>query len=164
MSQVTEPGPEFPAQPPSLPTAAAPVVPAAAVDTSQLQVLSVFHYVVAGLTAVFSLFPLIYLLMGVAVIFAAPPPLAPGEAPPPFDPRLLGWVFVLIGGLGCAAGLVLAGYMAYAGRCLAQRRRYLLCMVVAGVACIFMPFGTALGVFTLVVLSRPAVKAAFQTA
>jgi len=32
----------------------------------------------------------------VAVIFAAPPPLAPGEAPPPFDPRLLGWVFVLI--------------------------------------------------------------------
>jgi disulfide bond formation protein DsbB len=54
--------------------------------------------------------------------------------------------------------------MAYAGRCLAQRRRYLLCMVVAGIACIFMPFGTALGVFTLVVLSRPAVKAAFETA
>ena len=159
-----EPRPEAAVQPPSLPAAAAPALPATAGDTSQLQLLSVFHYVVAGLTALFSLFPVIYLLMGLAVIFAAPTPLAPGEAPPPFDPRLIGWVFVLIGGLGCAAGLVLAGYMAYAGRCLAQRRRYLLCMVVAGIACIFMPFGTALGVFTLVVLSRPAVKAAFETA
>jgi len=159
-----EPRLEAAAQPPSLPIAAAPAVPATAGDTSQLQLLSVFHYVVAGLTALFSLFPLIYLVMGVAVLFAEPPSLAPGEAPPPFDPRLLGWVFVLIGGLGCAAGLVLAGYMAYAGRCLAQRRRYLLCMVVAGIACLFMPFGTALGVFTLVVLSRPAVRAAFETA
>ena len=159
-----EPRPEAAAQPPSLPVAAAPALPATTGDTSQLQLLSVFHYVVAGLTALFSLFPLIYLLMGLAVMFAAPTPLAPGEAPPPFDPRLIGWVFVLIGGLGCATGLVLAGYMAYAGRCLAQRRRYLLCMVVAGIACIFMPFGTALGVFTLVVLSRPAVKAAFETA
>jgi len=159
-----EPRPEAAVQPPSLPVAAAPALPATAGDPSQLQLLSVFHYVVAGLPARVSLFPLIYLLMGVAVIFAAPTPLAPGEAPPPFDPRLIGWVFVLIGGLGCATGLVLAGYMAYAGRCLAQRRRYLLCMVVAGIACIFMPFGTALGVFTLVVLSRPAVKAAFETA
>ena len=49
-----------------------------------------------------------------------------------------------------------------AGRNLARRRRYLFCQVVAGVGCMFMPFGTVLGVFTLVVLSRPAVRNLFQ--
>ena len=57
--------------------------------------------------------------------------------------------------------LTLAGFVAYAGRCLSQQRRYLLCMIVAGLACLFTPIGTILGVFTLVVLLRPQVKAAF---
>ena len=35
------------------------------------------------------------------------------------------------------------------------------CVVTAGVMCAFAPFGTVLGVFTLLVLHRPAVKAAF---
>jgi hypothetical protein len=33
--------------------------------------------------------------------------------------------------------------------------------VVAGIECIVMPFGTVLGVFTLVVLSRESVKTLF---
>jgi hypothetical protein len=32
----------------------------------------------------------------------------------------------------------------------------------AGVMCIFMPFGTVLGVFTLIVLLRPSVKPLFE--
>jgi len=32
----------------------------------------------------------------------------------------------------------------------------------AAIACINMPFGTALGVFTLIVLARPTVKALFS--
>jgi len=34
-------------------------------------------------------------------------------------------------------------------------------MVIAGIECLFMPFGTVLGVFTLVVLVRPSVKELF---
>ena len=34
--------------------------------------------------------------------------------------------------------------------------------VVAGIECIFMPFGTVLGVLTLLVLMRPSVKALFD--
>jgi hypothetical protein len=37
------------------------------------------------------------------------------------------------------------------------------CFVVAAIECIFMPFGTVLGVFTIIVLSRPSVKALFQS-
>ena len=35
------------------------------------------------------------------------------------------------------------------------------CLVVAAVECIFMPFGTVLGVFTIIVLMRPGVKERF---
>lgn len=53
--------------------------------------------------------------------------------------------------------------MILAGRALAQRRRYTFCLVIAGVACMFMPFGTVLGVFTIIVLLRDSVKELFAT-
>jgi len=36
------------------------------------------------------------------------------------------------------------------------------CLIVAGIICIFMPLGTILGVFTIIVLVRPSVKAMFE--
>ena len=48
---------------------------------------------------------------------------------------------------------------------LARRRRYLYCLILAGVmAATCMPFGTVLGVFTIIVLMRPSVKQAFGAA
>ena len=59
-------------------------------------------------------------------------------------------------------GWTLAVAMAIAGRKLAVRRSYTYCLVVAGIECLFMPFGTVLGVFTIIVLIRPSVKALFE--
>jgi len=134
--------------------------PLGAQDADHLRLLSIFHYVVAGITALFSLFPLIHLVMGLAIV-TGHLPMESEQGNDPFDPRLFGWFFVAFAGAFIASGLTLAGFMAYAGRCLAQRRRHVLCMVVAGISCCFMPFGTVLGVFTLIVLVRPSVKAAF---
>jgi len=36
------------------------------------------------------------------------------------------------------------------------------CLVMAGVECIFTPFGTVLGVLTIIVLVRPSVKELFM--
>ena len=36
------------------------------------------------------------------------------------------------------------------------------CTVVSGIACMFMPFGTVLGVFALIVLNRPSVRKRFE--
>ena len=36
------------------------------------------------------------------------------------------------------------------------------CMTVAGIQCILMPFGTILGVFTIIVLTRGSVKELFS--
>ncbi len=132
-------------------------------DLQQLRLLSIFHYVVAGITAVLSLVPVFHLVIGLALVtgrFGTP---APGEAMP-FGPELFGWLFVALAAVMITAGLALAGFMVHAGRCIARRRRHTLCLVVAGVSCMLMPLGTVLGVFTLVVLTRPQVRALFQEA
>jgi hypothetical protein len=143
----------------------APLPPAPALsleDASHLRLLSIFHYVVAGLTALFSLFPLIHVGIGIAALNGAMPIESNGGAASPDETRLFGWLFIGIGSFVILCGLTLAGFMAYAGRCLARQRRHTLCLVVAALSCMCMPLGTVLGVFTLIVLLRPAVKAAFD--
>ena len=130
-------------------------------DASQLRLLSIFHYVVAAITGLFSLIPVLHLVMGLAVATGNLPMETGTSGVHAVDPRLFGWFFVAFAGVFIACGLTLAGFMAHAGRCLRRRRRYTLCLVVAAVSCMMMPVGTVLGVFTLIVLMRPSVKAAF---
>lgn len=56
---------------------------------------------------------------------------------------------------------IVAALVVLAGKSLKQRKRHTFCMIVAGIECLFMPLGTVLGVFSLVVLTRPSVKALF---
>jgi hypothetical protein len=123
-------------------------------DIEHLRLLSIFHYIVAGLTALFSLFPLIHLAIGIGLISGALDEQS-GEA------EVVGWVFVVFAILWIACGFALATCIAFAGKCLKLRRNYRFCFVVACVSCVFMPIGTILGVFTILVLSRPSVKSAF---
>ena len=126
-------------------------------DEEHLRLLSVFHYVVGGLLAIFACVPIIHLAMGLLMVFA-PQVFGPAKnTPPPF----LGWFFIVFAGVFIVAGWVMAILIAWAGRCLQRRRRYMFCLVMACVACVFMPFGTVLGAFTLIVLLRPTVKAMF---
>jgi hypothetical protein len=39
-------------------------------DEEHLRLLSIFHYVVAGLAALFALFPIFHLILGLFMIFA----------------------------------------------------------------------------------------------
>jgi hypothetical protein len=58
-------------------------------------------------------------------------------------------------------GWIFAGFVITAGRFLAKRKHHTFCVVMGAVECIFMPFGTVLGVFTLIVLTRESVKHLF---
>ena len=139
------------------PTSALPPADAAQ-DAAHLDLLGVFHYVIAGLTALFSLFPVIHLVIGVAMVGGHLDMHAkPGEP----DPALFGWFFIAIAAILIACGLTFSAFLAYAGRCLRQRRRHTLCVVVAAISCAFMPFGTVLGIFTLIVLTKPSARALF---
>jgi len=129
-------------------------------DTEQLNLLAIFHYIVAGLAALFSFFPLIYTAIGVIFIFAARNGTAkPGEELPP---EFLGWIFAVLGSLLFVIGVVMAISILMAGRSLALRKRYTFAFIIACIECLFFPFGTILGVFTIVTLSRESVKALFE--
>src|SRR6266536_883789 len=64
-------------------------------DKEHLRLLAIFHYIVAGLAALFSFFPLLYTTIGAIFIFVARHGTAkPGEELPP---EFLGWIFVGLG-------------------------------------------------------------------
>ena len=128
-------------------------------NEQHLRLLAIFHCVVAGLTALFALFPLIHFAIGWFVLHA-PPPKNGGEPPPPF----VGYIFMAFGAGFFLLGQTFAACIFAAGRCIQARSRYWFVFVMACFECAFFPFGTVLGVFTIVVLSRPAVKQVFGVA
>ncbi len=127
-------------------------------DEEHLRLLSIFHYVVGGLAGLFALFPVIHLIMGLIFIFAPEQMAADGELPPAF----FGWFFVVFASLMILLGWLFAGLVLATGRFLAGRKHYTFCLVVAAVECVFIPFGTILGVFTIIVLNRESVKQLFS--
>lgn len=128
-------------------------------DAKYLELLAVFHYVFGGLLALFSCFPILHVVMGLALATGRMPMQSEGAHPPE---SLFGWIFVIMGSLFVLTGWMTAIAVLIAGRRLQRRQNRLFCMVVAGIECMFMPFGTALGVFTLILLNKDPVKSAFE--
>ena len=128
-------------------------------DAEHLRLLSIFHYVFAGLMAFGGTFPVIHLVVGVGVMFGGLG--TEGEAA---FRVLFGAVFVVVALLLILMGWSLAVLAFVAARCLRQHRRHLFCMIVAGISCLCMPLGTVLGVFTLIVLDRASVRRLFGVA
>jgi hypothetical protein len=68
-------------------------------EEQHLQLLAIFHYIVGGLTALFACFPLIYLTIGLVMIFGG---FSGKQAPPAF----VGWLFIILGGSFFLSGKV----------------------------------------------------------
>lgn len=128
-------------------------------DESHLALLSTLHYVLAGLSAVFSSFFLMHVAWGISIwrgvsLFPSPPG---GGPPAPF-----GIMMTVMGAGAVMTGWIFAGCLVVAGRSLTIRKRYWFCFGVAVVACLVCnPLGLGLGVFTIIVLQRPTVKQLF---
>jgi hypothetical protein len=69
-----------------------------------------------------------------------------------------------VGAVFFVAGIVMAICILITGQCLSRRKGYSFALVMACIECLFVPFGTILGVFTIVALSRESVKALFPSA
>lgn len=128
-------------------------------DAQQLKLLSIFHYVAAVLLAVVACIPVIHLCIGILMV-TAPATMSGGGGQPP--PAFLGWMFILIASVIILGGWTIAALMVLAGRFLARRERRVYCLVVAAVECVWTPFGTVLGILTLIVLIRPSVIELFK--
>ena len=129
-------------------------------DIEQLNLLAIFHYGVGGLAALFSFFPLLYSVIGGFLLYAAGHPSSNNQEPPP---AFLGWIFIVLDAVFLFVGVTMAICILIAGRCLSRRKGYSFALAIACIECLFVPFGTILGVFTIVALSRESVRGVFST-
>ena len=127
-------------------------------DEEHLRLLRIFHFVCAGMMALFACIPIFHLIIGL-VMLLAPQVFGPGKAQPP---AFVGLFFVIFASAFILLGWTFAVLLAWAGRNLGRRKHYTFCFVMACAACLFAPFGTVLGVFTIIVLIRPGVKMLFD--
>lgn len=136
---------DTPAPPPLMPSK----------DEEHLRLLAIFHYIVAALVALFACFPLLHVGMGVMLVIN-PEFMDGGQGEPP--PGWFGYFIIALGAFFVLVGWAAAICTFISGRLLAQRRKRMFSFVVAALLCMFMPFGTVLGIFTIIVLSRDSVQ------
>ncbi|HEY1697493.1 MAG TPA: hypothetical protein VGG39_35265 [Polyangiaceae bacterium] len=140
----------FPMPHPGMPTAE---------DESNLNVLSICHFIYGGFFALGGLVGIVYVVIGV-FLAAGSMGAAGGTGGPP--PAAIGGIVAMFGGIISLVIWVMAALVIYSGFSLRKRRRRTLSFVMACLCCLNIPLGTALGVFTLIVLSKPGVKAIYD--
>jgi uncharacterized BrkB/YihY/UPF0761 family membrane protein len=126
-------------------------------DQEHLRLLTMCYYILAGSTALFSLFALIYVVFG-AIIASG---VLPSSQTQNSDPRVVGYILTAVGAAVFLLGMGMAVLYYLVARGLRNHRWRILCYVMAGLSCLYIPFGTAIGVCTIVVLNRPDVKNLF---
>ena len=122
-------------------------------DQRHLELLSIFHYIVGGVMALFACIPLIHFSIGLVLISGAI-----GNNNGSTPPQWFGIIFAIMGGAFFIIGEAIAALVIYSGSQLKKRTKYMFSFVLACIMCMFMPFGTVLGIFTIIVLSRESVK------
>ncbi len=124
-------------------------------DRAHLKTLSICWYVFAGLSLIGALCGGLYVVAGVVMALA-------GGAEHDDEAVAMGAVFGVMGLLVILIVVPVAILDYLVGKGLAQQRRKTLIYVMAAIACMNVPLGTVLGVFTFIVMGRPTVKAAFE--
>ena len=129
----------------------------AILDEEHLKLLVLAHYVRAGTCLFFGFIPLIYVVIGIFMM--AIPGSHKSNEPSP----------ALIGGLFAGVGMLIAFFIwliafldFLAGRFIAKRQHHTFCLVIAGFNCLSIPYGTLIGIFTILVMLRPTVRPLFE--
>ncbi len=125
-------------------------------DEKRLRILARLHYVGAVLAGVIPVFGAIYAGLGVALVLGKLPGMAPAKG------AAFGWLPITMGAFIVLIGVVSVSLNLLTARALRARKSHTLCLLTSALNCMHFPLGTLLGAFTLIVLCRPAVRAAFD--
>lgn len=128
------------------------------IDYEHLRLLSIFDYILGGIMAFFACFPIFHIIIGIITLIASKSSSDVEAVPPDF----IGWFFIIMGGAVFILGWLYAISLILAGRFIARRKHRIFCLVIAIISCLSIPWGTLLGVFTIIVLMRPSVKMLFE--
>jgi hypothetical protein len=148
--------------------------PANAEDAEHLSALSIGHFIMSGLALLGAVPMLVYGVAGTKLMeeLGSDLSMAMGDIPgqagaDPFggspDAMLqnLGTLVTSMIVAGVLLALVSAVHLLVVGVGIRQRRWWTFCYLTGWGECLMFPFGTILGVFTIIVLSRPSVKRRF---
>jgi hypothetical protein len=124
-------------------------------DDAELRLLARLHYVLAALTAAFSIIALPFIWVGATTMRHSAA--AADEA------YLAGVLWFSAGVLWASLCLVHAGVVYYIGRLVGSCRRWWLVMIFSVLHLINVPLGTALSVYAFIVMKRETVKKRFKT-
>ncbi len=150
----------------------------------RLRLLTLAAYIRGGITLAFSCFFVIYVLMFTMLattpdsgwtdgnVAAHPSSVSPSNllASPspaprvvnPGPPKVIFRVMAGVFGGFALLGWTFGGLTAYTGWCVRQRRHKLFVLIISGLNCIFIPYGTLFGIAAILVLSSPGTKAEFE--
>jgi hypothetical protein len=132
-------------------------------DRQYLQLITIFHYVVAGLTALFGCVPIFHLVIGLSMLFGGFfNEVAVQGTEEAILMTMFGLMFTFLPLLLIVSFWGLAVATAVSGYFIQTRQRRLFSIGVAAINCVLFPFGTVLGVFTIIVLVRPSVVALYE--
>lgn len=133
------------------------------IDTDHLNLLSIFHFIGAGLALLGLLFVSVHFAV-MRMVFTHPQFFQSAGQPAPSMPPaeiigLFKWFYLLAAFWMIASGVLnlLSGLYLRSGK----HRSF--SIVVAGLNCVHMPLGTILGVFTIIVLMRDSVRARYPS-
>jgi hypothetical protein len=131
------------------------------IDADHLNLLSIFHFISAGLAILGILFVVAHYVM-FSVIFANPKMWeAAKSGPPPVEIFcVLKWFYLVFGFWFLMGGVsnVISGIG------MRKRKWRSFSLFVAGLNCLHVPLGTILGVFTFIVLLRDSVREVYERA
>lgn len=134
------------------------------VDGEHLRLLT-YGYVFSGImTGLFSLLGLIYAGIGLIMSrFFAEIAKNPSHAES-IPAESFGTIIGIFGGVFFLIAISLALAKLWTARCIKRRQSRVFCLVVGGITCFGIPYGTALGICTFLVLGRQSVVAQFASA
>ncbi len=134
----------------------------AVLDEEHLRLLSIGYVISGTITGVFSLFGLLYAVLGLmlgVLVSATSKGAGAAQAAPP---DAIGWIFGIFGGVFFLVLACIAAAKFRTAYCIKKRKGRTFCTVIAALSCLGIPYGTCLGVFTFIVLGRPGVGRLFR--
>jgi hypothetical protein len=151
------------------------------VARERLRILAWGYYIYGGFTALmmsFFLVPVLFMVMAMSAIpasqwnkptptpspsaysFASPAPQPTPASEPP--PKFFFAVFAAFFSAIVLGNLTVSALTICAGHCIQRRKHKMFLYVVAIINCLFIPYGTLLGVFTILLLGMPEAAAEFK--
>jgi hypothetical protein len=129
-------------------------IPPTLQEVQNLNRLSVFHYIVGIIHIAVCSFILLPFILLAPVGWSIWRHLSPEKGPHTYD---------MLVGVAFSGVLVLLAWIPgiltiYSGTCIKRRKRRFVSLVTGVLNCVLFPFGTALGLATLILLGRPSAK------